>query len=74
MGPRIVHTKPIQPLVKTEYKAWETEKVGQVFAVTLSVSPFADCVSQRLTVYIEAEGSGNRLVPLLAQRSRTGAQ
>lgn len=36
MGPRIVHTKPIQPLAKTEYKAWETEKVGQVFAVTLN--------------------------------------
>lgn len=74
MGPRIVHTKPIQPLAKTEYKAWETEKVGQVFAVTLNVSPFTNCVSPRLTVHIETKGSGNRLVPLLAQGPRTGAQ
>nr|KIR85337.1 ubiquitin-conjugation factor E4 B [Cryptococcus tetragattii IND107] len=36
VGPRIIHTKPIQPLVKAEYKAWETEKVAQIFAITLN--------------------------------------
>ncbi|ODO06452.1 ubiquitin-conjugation factor E4 B [Cryptococcus wingfieldii CBS 7118] len=42
VGPRVVSTKPLQPLIKADYKTWETVKIGQVFAVTLSRSKAQD--------------------------------
>ncbi|ODN80543.1 hypothetical protein, variant 2 [Cryptococcus amylolentus CBS 6039] len=42
VGPRVVSTKPLQPLIKADYKTWETVQIGRVFAVTLSRSKAQD--------------------------------
>ncbi|WWC62119.1 uncharacterized protein I303_104710 [Kwoniella dejecticola CBS 10117] len=56
VGPRVVSSRGTANLVKVDFAQWQTEKVEDVFSVTLSESDWALCWLKGLTEELREEG------------------